>query len=73
MQCLEWKDKALFGLVSGQHRWHIKPQGKKLLGIIGKNSTEVILDQEITGTTFLISLYAPCARTPYLVRSASLG
>ena len=73
MQCLEWKDTALFGLVSGQHRWHIKPQGKKLLGMIGKSSTEVILDQEITGATFLALSYAPCAKAPDLVCYATLG
>ena len=49
IQALEWSDKALFGLVSGGHRWHLKPQGKKLLGLIGKNRTQVTLDQEITG------------------------
>ena len=52
MQSLEWSDKALFGLVSGGHRWHLQPTGKKVLGILGKNRTQVTLDQEITGASF---------------------
>ncbi|CAL5224272.1 g6932 [Coccomyxa viridis] len=46
---LEWSDKALFGLVSGGHRWHLQSTGKKVLGILGKDRTQVTLDQEITG------------------------
>ena len=48
-QSLEWSDNALFGLVSGGHRWHLQPKGKKLLGILGKDRTQVTLDQEIKG------------------------
>ncbi|KAK9919054.1 hypothetical protein WJX75_009051 [Coccomyxa subellipsoidea] len=48
-QTLEWSDKALFGLISGGHRWRLQGKGRKLLGFIGKQQTQVVLDQEVTG------------------------
>ena len=70
IQALEWSDKALFGLVSGGHRWHLKPQGKKLLGIIGKNRTQVTLDQEITGGLLYQAYGTAFTATPVLPVSA---
>ena len=49
MQALEWRDKALFGLVGGGHSWRLQSKGKKLLGLIGSTQTQVTLDHEITG------------------------
>jgi len=60
VQSLEWSDKALFGLVSGQHKWHLQPKTKKFLGILGKNRTQVTLDQEITGVSVLLPAPSPC-------------
>lgn len=57
-QSLEWSDKALFGLVSGGHRWRLQPTSQKVLGVFGKNRTQVTLDQEITGAQAL--LYMLC-------------
>ena len=64
VQSLEWSDRALFGLVSGQHKWHLQPQTKKFLGILGKNRTQVTLDQEITGGSVLLQAPSPCGYPP---------
>ncbi|CAL8471412.1 g10954 [Coccomyxa elongata] len=48
-QTLEWSDKALFGLINGGHRWRLQGKGRRLLGVIGKQQTQVVLDQEVTG------------------------
>lgn len=59
-QTLEWSDKALFGLINGGHRWRLQGKGRRLLGFIGKQQTQVVLDQEVTGASRLVLLPAVC-------------
>ncbi len=56
-QTLEWSDKALFGLINGGHRWRLQGKGRRLLGFIGKQQTQVVLDQEVTGASCLAHLF----------------
>jgi hypothetical protein len=46
----------LFGLISGGHRWRLQGKGRKLLGFIGKQQTQVVLDQEVTGAVAMLPL-----------------
>lgn len=53
LQTLQWDDHALFGLIHGGHKWRLQGKGRRLLGVIGKRQTQVVLDQEITGWPLL--------------------